>query len=46
MLSDQTGSAAAARVYWSNKNTNIMSDLPSEAALQPNMWGMFVFQKE
>jgi len=46
VLSDQTGSAAAARVYWANKNTNIMSDLPSEAALQPNMWGMFVFQKE
>jgi len=46
VLSDQTGSAAAARVYWSNRNTNILSDLPSEAALQPNMWGMFVFQKE
>ena len=24
----------------------IMSDLPSGAARQPNMWGMFVFQKE
>jgi len=37
-----------ASIPWAgaNKNTNIMSDLPSEAALQPNMWGMFVFQKE
>ncbi|NQT21348.1 MAG: hypothetical protein HQ592_16700, partial [Planctomycetes bacterium] len=46
VLSDQTGSAAAARVYWANKNTHIVSDLPSEAALQPSLWGMFVFEKE
>ena len=43
VYSDQTGSAAASRVYWSNKNTAIMSDLPSEAALQPNLWGLFRF---
>ena len=34
---------AQGRVYWSNKNTNIMSDVPSEAALQPNLWGLFRF---
>ncbi|MDX9866756.1 MAG: hypothetical protein RBT78_02410 [Kiritimatiellia bacterium] len=43
VLSDQTGTRAASRVYWANKNTVIMSDLPSEAALQPNLWGLFRF---
>jgi hypothetical protein len=46
VLSDQTGSTGAARVYWANKNTHIVSDLPSEAALQPSLWGMFVFERE
>ncbi len=45
VLSDQSGSLAASRVYWANKNTNIMSDLPSEAGLQPNLWGLFRFEK-
>ena len=27
------------RVYWSNLNTTIGSDLPSEAKLQPGQWG-------
>ena len=43
VASDQTGSAAASRTYWANKHTAIMSDLPSEAALQPNLWGLFRF---
>jgi len=46
VLSDQTGTAAAARAYWANKNTNIVSDVPSEAALQPNLWGLFVFERD
>ena len=46
VLSDQTGTVAASRVYWANKNTNIVSDVPSEAALQPNLWGQFVFEKD
>ena len=44
VLSDQTGTRASNRVYWSNKNTNIMSDLPSEAMLQPKLWGLFRFE--
>ncbi|MHB1038085.1 MAG: NHL repeat-containing protein [Pirellulales bacterium] len=44
VMSDQSGTAATSRVYWSNKNTNIMSDVPSEAALQPNLWGLFRFE--
>jgi hypothetical protein len=43
VLSDQTGAVAVSRVYWSNKNTAITSDLPSEAGLQPALWGQFRF---
>ncbi len=31
------------RVYWSNKGTAITSDVPSEAALTPALWGKWVF---
>jgi hypothetical protein len=34
------------RVYWSNKATGITSDVPSEAALAPSLWGRWVFQRE
>ena len=44
VLSDQTGTRASNRVYWSNKNTSIMSDLPSEAMLQPKLWGLLRFE--
>ena len=42
--SDQTGTRAVSREYWSNKNTNITADVPSEAQLQPNLWGTFRFE--
>lgn len=29
------------RVYWSNRNTAIVSDIPSEARLQPENWGVW-----
>jgi hypothetical protein len=29
------------RTYWSNRNTAIVSDVPSEARLQPGHWGRF-----
>ncbi|MBA3698878.1 MAG: hypothetical protein H0W78_08490 [Planctomycetes bacterium] len=29
------------RVYWSNKATGITADVPSEAMLQPSLWGTF-----
>ena len=32
------------RVYWSNLNTTIVSDLPSEARLQPAEWGLLRFR--
>jgi hypothetical protein len=34
------------RVYWSNKATAITSDVPSEAQLEPRLWGRWVFQAE
>jgi hypothetical protein len=33
------------RVYWSNKATAITADVPSEAELQPGLWGTFEFAK-
>lgn len=43
VISDQTGTAAVDRIYWSNKDTRTMADLPSEARLQPALWGTFTF---
>jgi hypothetical protein len=31
------------RLYWHNKETGIVEDVPSEAALQPGQWGTLVF---
>jgi hypothetical protein len=33
------GQSTTARVYWSNKATSITADVPSEAELQPKLWG-------
>jgi hypothetical protein len=44
VLSDQTGTRAVSREYWSNKNTAIVSDVPSEARIQPSLWGRFRFE--
>ncbi len=32
------------RVYWSNKATGIVADVPSEAELSPTLWGSFEFR--
>jgi hypothetical protein len=34
------------RVYWQNKATGITSDVPSEAALTPALWGRWQFKAE
>jgi len=44
IASDASGTQNAARVYWSNKDTNLTSDLPSEAWMQPAAWGEIVFE--
>lgn len=40
IVSDQTGSFNIARVYWSNKHTNLVNDLPNEAWFHPGFWGV------
>ena len=37
------GAETTQRVYWSDKATAIVSDVPSEAALTPNLWGTIQF---
>jgi len=44
LFSDDTGTKCLLRRYWSNRNTNITSDLPSEAMLQPDEWGTVVVE--
>lgn len=38
------GSETTSRVYWNNKATGIVADVPSEAMLNPNLWGIFQFK--
>jgi len=44
LFSDDTGTKCLLRRYWSNRNTNIAADLPSETRLQPNEWGTVVVE--
>ena len=38
------GNRTTARIYWSNKATAITADVPSEAELQPGLWGFLEFK--
>ena len=42
IYSDQDGRINQLRMYWSNKATGIVSDLFSEAEIQPSLWGELV----
>jgi hypothetical protein len=42
LFSDDTGTKCLLRRYWSNRNTNMAADLPSETKLQPAEWGTVV----
>jgi hypothetical protein len=42
--SDADGTINTARTYWSNKQTNLVSDEPSEAWLYPANWGELAFE--
>ncbi|MFG0251022.1 MAG: sugar-binding protein, partial [Phycisphaeraceae bacterium JB051] len=44
ICSDATGSINTARIYWSNKQTNLISDLPAEAWLYPSQWGKIIIK--
>ena len=39
IYSDPAGTNRAARLYWHNKQTGLVSDVPSEARLEPAQWG-------
>lgn len=38
------GSSTMQRVYWSNKETALTADVPSEAQLSPGRWGTILFE--
>ena len=38
------GGVTTQRVYWSNKATAIVADVPSEAELRPALWGRWKFE--
>ena len=39
IYSDQSGTNRASRVYWHDKQTGLVNDVPSEARLVPERWG-------
>ena len=39
VFSDTTGTNRAARVYWSNKATGLVNDVPGETMGSPKLWG-------
>lgn len=38
------GQRATQRIYWNNLDTDLVSDVPTEARLQPANWGWFVVE--
>ena len=45
IFSDPSGTNRASRVYWHNKSTGLVSDVPSEARLDPSRWGTIAVDK-
>ena len=44
LFSDPGGTRTVLRSYWSNQDTGITADVPSEARLQPANWGLLQFE--
>ncbi|WP_148480447.1 hypothetical protein [Parabacteroides johnsonii] len=44
ILSNTEASVNVARIYWSNKNTNLVNDIPHEAKLEPSSWGEMMLE--
>lgn len=40
---DAEGTAVLSRSYWSNKTTSTLADAPTEARLEPDLWGWAIF---
>jgi len=45
LVTDPSGNAVVRRVYWANQATGIVADVPSEARLQPDLWGHILFHE-
>ena len=45
IVADKTGRRVA-RIYRFNQSTQVISDVPTEAALNPDQWGKFIVDKE
>ncbi|MCS7253225.1 MAG: hypothetical protein RMK18_07725 [Armatimonadota bacterium] len=43
IFSTQAGDSVAERLYWANKLSGIVSDLPSEVEIKPQLWGWCEF---
>jgi hypothetical protein len=43
IYADESGRNRAQRLYYYNKNTDVVADLPTETRLQPNEWGPIDF---
>ncbi|MDD4932597.1 MAG: FlgD immunoglobulin-like domain containing protein [Methylacidiphilaceae bacterium] len=41
IYSDRSGTIDELRMYWANRQTGLVSDLASEAAIEPSRWGEF-----
>jgi len=40
------GKQAIQRIYWANKATVMVSDVPTEAELTPRLWGAWMFDQQ
>lgn len=45
IFSDPSGTNRASRLYWHDKSTGLVSDVPSEARLNPRSWGIIRLTK-
>jgi hypothetical protein len=43
LVTDDAGNTVLQRVYWANKATAVVADAPSEAQLNPHLWGHLRF---
>ncbi len=44
LFADDGGTMTVSRQYWSNKETNLVNDIPGEADLAPDKWGVITLE--
>ena len=44
LFGNDAGEITVLRSYWSNENTSIVSDVPSEVTIEPRQWGVVVLE--